>query len=76
VRLGTALLRQARDWAAAHGLHRLALTVMAHNTRAIRLYERMGFAVEGRRAVGGAGALRDPMRPPFQSVRAPWERHS
>lgn len=48
--LGTALLRQARDWAAAHGLHRLELTVMAHNTRAIRLYERMGFAVEGRRA--------------------------
>ena len=48
--LGAALLRQARDWAAAHGLHRLELTVMAHNTRAIRLYERMGFAVEGRRA--------------------------
>jgi RimJ/RimL family protein N-acetyltransferase len=24
--------------------------VMAHNTRAIRLYERMGFSVEGRRA--------------------------
>ena len=50
--LGTALLRQARDWAAAHGLHRLELTVMAHNTLAIRLYERMGFAVEGRRAEG------------------------
>jgi len=48
--IGTALLRQAKDWAAAHGLHRLELTVMAHNTRAIRLYERMGFAVEGRRA--------------------------
>lgn len=48
--LGAALLRQARDWAAAHGLHRLELTVMADNTRAIRLYERMGFAVEGRRA--------------------------
>jgi RimJ/RimL family protein N-acetyltransferase len=38
------------DWAAAHGLHRLELTVMAHNTRAIALYERMGFTVEGRRA--------------------------
>jgi RimJ/RimL family protein N-acetyltransferase len=48
--LGTGLLRQATDWATAHGLHRLELTVMAHNTRAIRLYERMGFAVEGRRA--------------------------
>jgi RimJ/RimL family protein N-acetyltransferase len=40
----------ARDWAAAHGLHRLELTVMARNTRAIRLYERMGFSVEGRRS--------------------------
>ena len=48
--IGTGLLRQAKDWAAAHGLHRLELTVMAHNTRAIRLYERMGFSVEGRRS--------------------------
>jgi GNAT superfamily N-acetyltransferase len=47
---GTALLRQARAWAVARGLHRLELTVMAHNTRAIRLYERMGFSVEGRRS--------------------------
>jgi RimJ/RimL family protein N-acetyltransferase len=48
--IGTGLLRHAKDWAAAHGLHRLELTVMAHNTRAIRLYERMGFSVEGRRS--------------------------
>lgn len=47
--LGARLLRQAKDWAAGHGLHRLELTVMAHNHRAIRLYERMGFVVEGRR---------------------------
>ena len=47
--IGAGLLRQARDWAIAHGLHRLELTVMARNTRAIRLYERMGFTVEGRR---------------------------
>jgi RimJ/RimL family protein N-acetyltransferase len=47
---GTELLRQARAWAAARGLHRLELTVMAHNTRAIRLYERTGFTVEGRRS--------------------------
>jgi len=47
--LGARLLREARDWAIAHGLHRLELTVMAHNHRAIRLYERMGFSVEGRR---------------------------
>jgi RimJ/RimL family protein N-acetyltransferase len=48
--IGAGLLHQAKDWAAAHGLHRLELTVMAHNTRAIRLYERMGFTVEGRRS--------------------------
>ncbi len=48
--IGSGLLRSAKDWAAAHGLHRLELTVMAHNSRAIRLYERMGFSVEGRRA--------------------------
>jgi RimJ/RimL family protein N-acetyltransferase len=47
---GTELLRQAKAWAAARGLHRLELTVMAHNTRAIRLYERMGFTIEGRRS--------------------------
>src|SRR5579859_2941533 len=47
---GTELLRQAKAWAAARGLHRLELTVMAHNARAIRLYERMGFSVEGRRS--------------------------
>lgn len=47
---GTELLRQAKAWAAARGLHRLELTVMAHNTRAIRLYERTGFTVEGRRS--------------------------
>lgn len=48
--IGTGLLRHAKDWAAAHGLHRLELTVMAHNTRAVRLYERTGFSVEGRRS--------------------------
>jgi RimJ/RimL family protein N-acetyltransferase len=47
--IGTGLLRHAQAWAAGRGLHRLELTVMAHNARAIRLYERMGFTVEGRR---------------------------
>jgi RimJ/RimL family protein N-acetyltransferase len=46
---GSGLLREAERWAAAHGIHRLELTVMAHNERAARLYERMGFGVEGRR---------------------------
>jgi RimJ/RimL family protein N-acetyltransferase len=48
--IGTGLLQQARRWAIAHGLHRLELTVMAHNHRAASLYQRMGFSVEGRRA--------------------------
>jgi ribosomal protein S18 acetylase RimI-like enzyme len=48
--IGTELLAEAKRWAAAHGLHRLELTVMAHNRRAFGLYSRMGFSVEGRRS--------------------------
>jgi RimJ/RimL family protein N-acetyltransferase len=48
--VGTGLLAEAKRWAAEHGVHRLELTVMAHNHRAIGLYERTGFTVEGRRA--------------------------
>jgi len=48
--IGAALLAEAKRWAAAHGLHRLELTVMAHNRRAFALYSRMGFSVEGRRS--------------------------
>lgn len=55
--VGARLLAEAKRWAAAHGLHRLELTVMADNHRAIGLYDRLGFTVEGRRAecllVGG-----------------------
>ena len=47
--LGTSLLEEAKRWATTRGLHRLELTVMAHNHRAIALYERMGFVHEGRR---------------------------
>jgi RimJ/RimL family protein N-acetyltransferase len=47
--VGSGLLRKLELWAPAHGIARLELTVMAHNHRARRLYERMGFAVEGRR---------------------------
>jgi RimJ/RimL family protein N-acetyltransferase len=47
--LGRRLLAEAEQWAAGHGVHRLELNVMAHNSRAIALYERMGFATEGRR---------------------------
>lgn len=47
--VGSGLLRELELWAPAHGIARLELTVMARNHRARRLYERMGFAVEGRR---------------------------
>jgi RimJ/RimL family protein N-acetyltransferase len=46
--VGSGLLREAVRWSTARGLHRVELTVMAHNTRAIALYERMGFVTEGR----------------------------
>jgi len=45
--VGGALLDAAMCRAANANLHRLELTVMAHNDRAIRLYERKGFLREG-----------------------------
>jgi len=47
--IGSGLLSEVESWTRAHGLHRLELTVMAHNRRAGQLYQHMGFAVEGRR---------------------------
>jgi RimJ/RimL family protein N-acetyltransferase len=47
--IGTGLLKEAVRWAAARGLRRIELNVMAHNHRAIVLYERAGFVHEGRR---------------------------
>lgn len=44
---GQALLGAFEAWARTHGVRRLELTVMAHNDRAIRLYERVGFVREG-----------------------------
>jgi RimJ/RimL family protein N-acetyltransferase len=35
-------------WARASGVVRLDLRVMVHNERAIALYQRCGFAIEGR----------------------------
>lgn len=47
--VGTGLLEGLKRWAPAHGVHRLELTVMAHNQRARDLYQRMGFMIEGQR---------------------------
>jgi RimJ/RimL family protein N-acetyltransferase len=35
------------DWSREKGIHRLELTVMAHNTNAIGLYQKVGFQIEG-----------------------------
>lgn len=48
--VGSALMQHALEWARAQGnLRRVELWVYASNTTAIRLYERHGFVVEGRR---------------------------
>jgi RimJ/RimL family protein N-acetyltransferase len=49
-RVGSALMARLVGWAESAGLHRLELTVMAHNHRARRLYHRAGFVEEGRRS--------------------------
>jgi len=47
--LGRRLLEELERWASANGVRRLELTVMAHNGRAIGLYRRLGYDVEGTR---------------------------
>lgn len=47
--LGTALLRGLDQWSSGAGIHRLELTVMAQNERALALYRKCGYEVEGRR---------------------------
>lgn len=45
--VGTALVETLISWASQHGVTRLELEVFANNPRAIRLYERLGFRLEG-----------------------------
>jgi RimJ/RimL family protein N-acetyltransferase len=45
--LGARLFRQLERWACQHNIHRLELTVMAHNKAALALYHKAGFEIEG-----------------------------
>ena len=45
--IGTKLFTQVEKWARTHDVHRLELTVMVHNERAVKLYQKMGFEIEG-----------------------------
>jgi ribosomal protein S18 acetylase RimI-like enzyme len=47
--VGAALLAAAIEWARERGLHKLSLSVFAHNAAAIALYRKFGFVEEGRR---------------------------
>lgn len=45
--IGTRLFAELDEWAAQQQIHRLELTVMAHNVRALALYKKAGFEIEG-----------------------------
>ncbi len=51
---GRGLMQAAEAWAREHDMTRISFTVMAHNARAIRLYESLGYEREG--------ILRDSLR--------------
>jgi len=45
--IGRRLFNELDNWATDNGVTRLELTVMKHNERAISLYKKMGYKVEG-----------------------------
>ncbi len=47
--IATDLLARLEEWARSLGIHRVELTVMGNNHRAIRLYEKNGYVHEGRK---------------------------
>lgn len=48
-KLGRTLMEGLEHFAHHAGIHRLELTVMSHNARALRLYEKMQYRIEGMR---------------------------
>jgi RimJ/RimL family protein N-acetyltransferase len=46
--LGEELMKHAISWAGEQGAHKVALELWPHNQRALALYRRCGFEVEGR----------------------------
>ncbi len=47
--VGTLLMKRAEELARARGARRIELDVIGKNALAVRLYERLGYAIEGRR---------------------------
>lgn len=45
--IGTALFQKLEHWALNNRLHRLELTVITENTAAVKLYEKVGYSIEG-----------------------------
>ena len=45
--IGTRLFEELIEWAKNNEISRLELTVMKHNERAINLYKKIGFEIEG-----------------------------
>lgn len=45
--IGTRLFEEMEKWARERAIHRIELTVLAHNESARALYRKMGFEVEG-----------------------------
>jgi RimJ/RimL family protein N-acetyltransferase len=45
--IGKNLFSKMEEWARQNNIHRLELTVMKHNERAVNLYQKMGFEIEG-----------------------------
>lgn len=47
--VGTSLMKKAESWAKETNILRIELTVVEDNSRAIKLYEKMGYSIEGTR---------------------------